>query len=58
MDRKTILWTLTAFFGATVAFGLVRTLTKHEPNGVTVGIQLVVLIAIVVVILVVQRRQS
>lgn len=58
MDRKTILWTLTAFFGATVAFGLVRTLTDGQPQGVTIGIQLVVLVVIVAVILVVQRRQS
>jgi len=58
VDRKTILWTLTAFFGATVAFGLVRTLTDGQPQGVTIGIQLAVLVVIVAVILVVQRRQS
>ncbi|MGI8845790.1 MAG: hypothetical protein ACR2HC_06415 [Thermoleophilaceae bacterium] len=58
MDRKTILWTLTAFFGATVAFGLVRGLTDGQPAGVTLGIQLLVLAAIIGAILMVQRRQG
>jgi len=58
MDRKTILWTLTAFFGATVAFGLVRTLTDGQPAAVTLGAQVAVLAIIVGAILVVQHRQS
>jgi uncharacterized membrane protein HdeD (DUF308 family) len=58
MDQKTLLWTLTAFFGATVAFGLVRSLTDGQPAGVTLGIQVAVLAAIVGVIVLVQRRQG
>jgi hypothetical protein len=58
VDRQTILWTLTLFFGASVAFGLIRSATKHSPAGVSLGIQVVVLAVIVGAIVVVQRRQK
>ncbi len=56
MDRKTFLWTITAFFGATVVFGLIRTLTEDAGSGVSLGLQLAALALMVVAIVVVQRR--
>lgn len=58
MDRTTFLWTLTAFFGATVVFGLIRTATKDEGAAVSLGLQAVALAVIVGVIVIVIRRQG
>ena len=58
MDRNTLLWTLTAFFGATVAFGLVRNLADGHGALLSLGLQLVVLALIVGAIVVVMRRQD
>ncbi|MBA3304544.1 MAG: hypothetical protein H0U25_01270 [Thermoleophilaceae bacterium] len=56
MDRRTFLWTLTAFFGATVVFGLIRTATDDQGAATSIGLQLVALALIVAAIVVVQRR--
>ncbi len=58
MDRRTFLWTITAFFGATVIFGLIRTTTEDAGTGVSIGLQLVALALIVGAMVVVQRRGS
>ncbi len=58
MDRRTFLWTITAFFGATVIFGLIRTTTEEAGAGVSIGLQLVALTLIVVAIVIVSRRQG
>ena len=58
MNRTTFLWTLTAFFGATVVFGLIRSATEDQGTGVSLGLQLVALALIVVAIVVVQRRSG
>jgi len=57
LDRNTLLWTLTLFFGASVAFGLIREATKGHGAGLSLGLQAVALVAIVGAILVVMRRQ-
>ena len=56
MDRRTVLWTLTAFFGATVAFATIRAATEGESAAVSVGLQAVALAVIVGLIVLVQRR--
>lgn len=53
-----MLWTLTVFFGATVAFGLIRNATDDQPLGVTIGLQAVALLLIVGAIVVVVRRRG
>jgi len=58
MNRNTFLWTITAFFGASVIFGLIRTLTEDAGSGVSLGLQLVALAVIVVAIVIVQRRSG
>ncbi len=57
MDRDTILWTLVAFFGASIAFAAIGNATEGESFLVTFGLEVLALIAIVGVIVVVVRRQ-
>ena len=35
MDRKTLLWTVVVFFGASIVFRAIRRVTEDEPVGVT-----------------------
>lgn len=58
MERNTLLWSLTAFFGATVIFGLIRSATEGESVWLSLGLQLVALAVIVAAIVVVLRRQG
>ena len=58
MDRNTILWTLTVFFGATVAFGLIRNATEDQSAGVTLGLQALAMLLIIAVVVAVVRYQE
>ena len=53
-----LLWSITAFFGATVAFNLVANLTEDQSTAVRLALQFVVLAVIVTAIVVVVRRQD
>lgn len=55
--RGTLLWTLVAFFGASLAFRAVQDLTEDESIGVTIAAELVVLGAIIgLIVLIVRAR--
>ncbi len=57
MDRRTLLWTLVVFFGASLAFNAVQDLTEDEPLGVTLAVQVLVLAAMIgAIVLFVRRR--
>jgi hypothetical protein len=56
MDRRTVLWTLVAFFGASIAFNAVQQLTEDESTAVTLAAEVVVLALIVALIVVIVRR--
>lgn len=58
MDRNTVLWTLTVFFGATVAFGIIRNATEDQSAGVTIGLQAVAMLLIIGVVVAVVRYQE
>lgn len=58
MDRNAVLWTLTVFFGATVAFGIIRNATEDQSAGVTVGLQAVAMLLIIAVVVAVVRYQE
>ena len=58
MDRNQILWTLTVFFGATVAFGLIRNATEDQSAGVTIGLQALAMLAIIGAVVAVVRYQE
>jgi type III secretory pathway component EscR len=58
MDRNTILWTLTIFFGATVAFGAIRNATEGQSAGVSIGLQALAMVVIIGVVVAVVRHQE
>ncbi len=52
------MWTLVAFFGATVGFGLIREATKGESKGVMFGAQAAALVVVIVVLVLVFRERE
>ena len=52
------MWTLVAFFGATVGFGLIRNFTKDESVAVSLGAQAVALVVVIVVLVLVFRERK
>jgi len=52
------MWTLVAFFGATVGFGLIREATDAESKGVQFGAQAIALVVVIVVLVVVFRERD
>ena len=57
VDRNTVLWTLTAFFGASILFGALRRTTEGESTALTLGVQLLALAVVVGGIVVLVRRR-
>lgn len=58
MNATTIAWTITLFFGASIAFRAVRRLTEDESSVIAVAAQVGTLVLIVGVVVLVVRRQS
>ena len=58
MDRKTLLWTLVAFFGASIAFAAIRNATEGESALVTLGLEVLALVAIVGLTMVAQKPRE
>jgi hypothetical protein len=58
MERSTIIWTLVAFFGASVGFRGVQEATAGSPVLVTIGLEVLLLAVIVAVIVAIVRRQG
>jgi hypothetical protein len=58
VDRKTILWCITVFFGASITFQAIKSATDDSSQGVSLGLQsLALLIMIVAVVLIVRKRR-
>jgi hypothetical protein len=57
MDRNTLLWALTLFFGASIAFAAIRRATRGESVALTIGLELLLLALIVGGIVIVMRRR-
>ena len=57
MDRTTVIWTLVAFFGASILFRAIQSATEDESTGVTIAIEVAALAVIVGVIVLVARRR-
>ena len=58
MERSTILWTLVAFFGASVGFRGVQEATAGSPVLVTIALEVVLFAVIVIAIVAIVRRQD
>jgi hypothetical protein len=58
VSRDTVIWSLVAFFGASVAFRAIIDATEGESFWVTLALEVVVLAAIVGLIVFIVRRQE
>ena len=59
MDRKTALWCLTVFFGASITFQALKSATEGSSRGVELAVQSGALaIMIVAVVLIVRARSK
>jgi hypothetical protein len=56
MDRNSLLWTLTLFFGCSLLFGLLRRATEDSSTGVTVAVQVGALAVVIAAVVFVVRR--
>ena len=58
MDRATAMWALVLFFGASIAFRFVQSVTDGESLWVTIALETVLLAAIVGTIVAISRRRG
>lgn len=58
MDRRTILWTLVAFFGASLLFATANNLLRDESAALRLGVQVALLALLVGAILLAVRRSG
>jgi hypothetical protein len=58
VNRNSLLWMLVLFFGASLVFRGLRSLTEGEPTAVVAGVQVGALAAIVIVLVLFVRRRG
>ncbi|HEY8638071.1 MAG TPA: hypothetical protein VIL64_02425 [Solirubrobacteraceae bacterium] len=58
MDRTPVLWAIALFFAGTIVFGWLHRLTRHQPAGFGLAVQVGALALIVGAIVLVVRRRS
>ncbi|MDP2711546.1 MAG: hypothetical protein Q8O56_10030 [Solirubrobacteraceae bacterium] len=58
MNRKTALWCITVFFGASVTFQALRGLTEGSARGVGLAVQAAALVLMIVAIVLIVRKRS
>jgi hypothetical protein len=57
VERRTIAWTLVAFFGASIVFSAIQDVTADEGLGITLLLEVLALAAMVALIVAVVRRR-
>ena len=58
MDRTTALWCLTVFFGATLAFQALKSVTETSSRGVELAVQSAALVVMLVAVVLFVRRRG
>jgi uncharacterized membrane protein (UPF0136 family) len=58
VDRKTILWCITVFFGASVTFQAIKSATEDSSQGLSLALQAGALLLMVVAILLILRKRT
>lgn len=58
MNRKTVLWCITVFFGASITFQAIKSATEDSSEGVSLGLQAVALVLMIVAVVLVVRKQQ
>lgn len=56
MDRTSLLWALTLFFGCSLLFRMLNQATEGSAPGVRIGVQVAALAAVIVAVVVFVRR--
>jgi hypothetical protein len=57
VGRKTILWCITVFFGASITFQAIKSATENSSQGVSLGLQSVALLVMIVAIVLIVRKR-
>ncbi|HVF79915.1 MAG TPA: hypothetical protein VNA28_16600 [Solirubrobacteraceae bacterium] len=58
MNRKTVLWCITVFFGASITFQAIKSATEESPDGVSLGLQAVAMVLMIVAVVLIVRKQQ
>jgi len=58
VERKTILWCITVFFGASITFQAIKSATENSPQGVSLAIQSVALVLMIVAVVLIVRKKT
>ncbi len=58
MDRKTALWCLTVFFGASITFQALTSATETSSRGVELAVQSAALVVMIVAVVLVVRKRD
>ena len=58
MSRKTVLWCITVFFGASVAFQAIKSATEDQSDAVSLGLQAIALALMIVAIVLIVRKRT
>jgi hypothetical protein len=58
VSRKTVLWCITVFFGASITFQAIKSITEDSSDGVSLALQAVALALMITAIVVIVRRQQ
>jgi hypothetical protein len=57
MNRKTVLWSITLFFGCWIVFGAIKS-AAGDDKLLSLGLQAVVLVIVVAAVVLIDRRRS
>jgi hypothetical protein len=58
VERDTVLWTIVLFFGASIMFAAIRSVTRDEGTGLSLGAQLAAGLLLVGAIVIFVRRRG
>jgi len=58
VNRKTVLWCITVFLGASITFQAIKSATEESPDGVSLGLQAVALVLMIVAIVLILRKRK
>ena len=58
MTRKTVLWCITVFFGASITFQAIKSATEGSSEGVSLALQAVALVLMIVAVVLIVRKQQ
>jgi hypothetical protein len=58
VTRKTVLWCITVFFGASITFQAIKSATESSSTGVSLGLQAAALVLMIVAVVVIVRKQT